>query len=176
MKIKIIRKCSDFLKESNGNPLIKILPKQGPDQRKVKVRKRKSDSLFDTFFNSVFIEHPDLRQRCVFTSGTKALSSYNENQDMDIFYIFPINGYNFLYSPAVMDSYIQYNEILEKFINVMDQEHAIETFSEVLKYEYTSTNLAHGIELGCEIILYGIPYYYAIRKSSVISYSTLFSL
>lgn len=178
MKIKVIRECSNFLVESKGNPLIKYLPKNGPDQRKIKVRKGKKPSTFDNLFNNVFIDHPNLRQRCVFCNGVSGISKLEQSEDesLDCFYIFPVDGFEFIYSPIVFDSSIQYKDTLQKFIEVMGECDAIETFSEVLKYDYTSSDLIEGIQTGCEIIVYSIPYYYAIRKSSVQNYSTLFSL
>lgn len=179
MKISIIRECSDFLKESNGQALIKFLPKKGQDSRKVKVRKRRKteNSSFDSSFNNVFITHKDLRQRSIFASGQ---SSQNAQGFDDVlsepFYIFPINGYKFIYSPDVFNSAVQYKEVLERFDRVLGKAEAIDVFSEVLKYDYLSTKLAEGIALGCEIIIYGIPHYYAIRKSTLTNYSSLFSL
>lgn len=175
MKIKIIKECSDYLKESGGNPLIRLLPRAGTDFRKIKVRRKKSGSRFDTLFNNVFIDHPDLRQRCIFVNGLKGLNK-SKDSTLDEFYVFPIDGYDYIYSLKVRDSSTEYKETLEKFIGVLDENQAVGTFSEVLKYDYVSVNLTEGIKEGSEIILYGIPYYYVIRKSSVKSYSTLFSL
>lgn len=180
MKMKIVRECSDFLHDSEGHPLVKFLSAAGPDSRKIKIRKRKSSSEFDESFNKVFINHPDLRQRCVFANGIRGLTCVSENfsaeGNLDAFYIFPINGFKFIYSPNVYISSIQYKETLEMFIEVMGDGGAIPAFSEVLKYDYISEKFAEGLSLGSEMILYGLQYYYAIRKSTINSYSTLFSL
>jgi len=176
--MKIVRECSDFLRDSEGHPLVKFLPKEGPDSRKIKVRKRKSSSKFDESFNKVFITHPNLRQRCVFANGQRGLNSIMESADdtLEAFYIFPINGFQFIYSPNVYISSVQYRETLEMFVEVMGCGDAIAAFSEVLKYDYISTKFAEGLILGSEMILYGFPHYYAIKKSTINSYSTLFSL
>jgi len=92
------------------------------------------------------------------------------------FFIFPVNGFKFMYSPLVFHSSSQYRDAFEEIISAMGPEGAIETFSEVLKYDYVSADISKGLQQGCEIIVYGIPYFYAVRKDSVISYSTLFSL
>jgi hypothetical protein len=178
MKMSIIRECSDFLRDSNGNPLIKNLPIHGADTRKVKVRKRKTLSCFDKAFNNVFINHPDLRQRCVFASGETGLHSIDKSDEKKIepFYIFPINGYQFIYSINVSNSSLQYADTLKSFLEIMDEEEANNAFSEVIEYDYSTNLLSRGLTHGCEIIVYGVPYYYAIRKSSIKSYSTLFSL
>jgi hypothetical protein len=174
MKIKIMKECSEFIKLSEGKPLVKYLPTDGPDNRKIKVRKKQTTSTFDKLFNNVFTSHPDLRQRCVFASGNLNESKYPpENQEL--FYIFPTDGYQFMYSPNVRNSSVQYKETLESFMDILGDD-APTTFSEVLKYDYVTNNLVSGLDTGCEIIVYGVPYYYAIRKSSIKSYSTLFSL
>jgi hypothetical protein len=176
MKITIIRDCSEFLKQSNGKPLVKFLPKEGPDQRKIKVRKRKTDSKFDKVFNTVFSQHPDLRQRAVFCSGASGLREEDAEADLEPFYVFPPDGFKYIYSPNVYRSSIQYQDTLDRFLDVMGENAAIETFKEVLKYDYIGSNLIDGIGQGCEIIVYNVPYFFAIRTSSVNKYSTLFSL
>ncbi len=45
--------------------------------------------------------------------------------------------------------------------------------ADVLKFSYTTHHLQEGILHGSEIILYGIPFYYALRASVVESYDTL---
>lgn len=176
MKMTIVKECSDFLKESQGSPLIKFLPKNGSDIRKIKVRKNKSETPFDKAFNTVFSDHANLRKRCVFTNGASYFKNSEPSGDMSPFYIFPIDGFKFMYSPNVIDSSAQYQESFNWFNHILSKCKATETFSDVLKYDYKSNDLLEGIKLGCEIILYGFPYYYAIRKQSIKSYSTLFSL
>lgn len=175
MNIKIIKECSDFLKESEGNPLIRRLPRRGRDSRKIKVRWKKSVSEFDRHFNNVFSDYPDLRQRCIFAHGEKGL--YESSDDsVDDFYIFPVDGYKYLYCPNVDDSTKIFSESMDKFREMLPEPQAIKVLSDALQYSYKSSNLAEGIREGSEIIIYGVPYYYAIRTSTVKKYSTLFSL
>jgi hypothetical protein len=178
MKITIIQECSDFLKESSAYPMFKLLPKDGPDSRKVKIRKRKTSTPFDEAFNNVFIDHPDLRQRCVFANGAGSINmvAVDPALPVELFYIFPIDGYKFMYSSEVYDSSKQYSEALEKLTEAVGEEEAQLTFSEVLRYDYVSEKFTYGLMTGCEIIIYGIPYFYAVRESTLKSYSTLFSL
>jgi hypothetical protein len=179
MKINIIRECSSFLKNSGGVPLTKCLPAKGSDMRKVKVRKKKSTSYFETLFNNVFIEHHDIRQRCILSNGISGADRGDGYGDsaLDLFYIFPIDGYQFMYSPNVYSSSLQYKETLGKFIENMNEEQAIRAFlSEVLRYDYVFSNLNEGLQLGCEVIVYGVSHYYAIRKSSINNYSAIFSI
>lgn len=175
MNVQIIRDCSDYLKESEGHPLVRRLPVEGSDFRKIKVRKKKSASRFDGVFNSLFMEHPDLRQRCIFANGLRGLLDSGDDS-LDTFYVFPPNGYKYLFSGEVRDSSIQYKEMFDKMIDLIEETQATEMFKEILKYEYQSTGLSEAIQGGSEVIMYGIPYYYALRKSAVKSYSTLFSL
>jgi len=177
MKIQIIRECSGFLRESCGEALIKYLPIDSPDSLKVKLRKQRTSTDFDKLFNLVFMDHPDLRQRCVFSNGVTGARHMNNNSDLEAFYIFPIDGYKFIYSPNVDESRIQYGEMLLNIVDAMgDETKAFKTFVDVLNYDYTSEDLATGISSGCEIILYGFTHFYAIRASSVKRYSSLFSL
>ena len=171
MKIKIVRECSEFLKASNGQPLVKMLPKGGPTVRSVKVRKRKSITSFDEAFNTVFSEHENIRQRCVFTNGVHSQSA---DPKLAPFYIFPKNGFRFMYSTEVTDSSQQYGSVFNHLKETMDEDNAIATISDVLLYDYKMTELAYGIRTGCEVIIFGCQSYYAIQKNSVKSYSTLF--
>ena len=178
MNIKIIKECSEFIKESQGSPLIKLLPAIGSDSRKIKVRAKKHSSKFNDLFNSVFSEHADLRSRCIFAHGKTYSSTLVETSDesLDLFYVLPINGYKYMYTPDVTNSYETYTESLNLLYEKVSTDQADAMFKDILKFSYVNSNLVEGIENGCEIILYGIPYYYAIRTSSVKSYSTLFSL
>lgn len=172
----IIRECKEFLKASNGNPLIRFLPQPGTEYRKVKVRKRSRKSSVDDLFNTVFSEHPDLRQRCIFANGEKgepAVKTY-ANSGTEAFYVFPIDGFRFMYSPRVTHSETEYAKLYEEVATMHDN--PTDLLAEMLKFDYTSDDLETAINNGCEIIIYGIPYFYAVKKSSILSYSTLFSL
>jgi hypothetical protein len=178
MNIKIIKECSQFIKESQGKPLVKFLPAKGSDSRRIKVRWKKSDSRFNELFNSVFSEQSDLRNRCILSHGKTSLAFLPESNDSELaaFYVLPINGYQYLYSSSIFDSKDTFSGTLSRLYEQMGAEQAESMFTDILKFNYTSENLAEGIDHGCEIIIYGIPYYYAIRTSTVKSYSTLFSL
>ena len=174
MKIKIVRECSDFLKAADGLPLIKMLPTEGSAERRVRVRKKKSTTPFDEAFNNVFIDHPDVRQRCILTNGSHALK--RDDTTLEAFYIFPLNGFKFLYSTRVSNSSEEYGAAFNNLCESMDEDQAKKIIGEVISYDYKSDDLFTGLLSGCEIILFGIPAYYAISANSVKSYSTLFSL
>lgn len=168
--------CSEFLKASHGRPLLRVLPKEGPDTRKVKVRKKRKPSEFDTLFNSVFSKRfPDLRSRCVFTNTQESKLEVGEGEDE--FYIFPIDGFEYTFSLKVKNSKKEYQSLYDDLKKIYAHEdEAIDAFTDVLRYNYQSKDLRYASLIDCEIILYNIPYYYAVRKSAVRNYSTLFSL
>ena len=150
-----------------------MLPKDGPAERRVRVRKKKTMTPFDEAFNNVFIDHPNVRQRCIFANGSHAQSDDNK---LEAFYIFPLDGFKFLYSTTVSNSADQYRAAFDNLCDVMGEEKAKETFGDVVSYDYKSDDLFSGLLCGCEIIIFGCPAFYAIHRDSVKSYSTLFSL
>jgi hypothetical protein len=95
--------------------------------------------------------------------------------DHDLFYVFPIDGYKFIYSPEVKDAN-EYDQTLETLFQHHDNDYAIGMIKSVIGYDYITEGLSDAIDKDCEILFYGIPYYYAVRASTVNSYSTLFSL
>lgn len=169
--------CTDFLNESNGLPLLKNLPLNYNDLHKVKVRWKKSVNTFSEAFNHAFKHEQDgLRQRAIFTNGAGSLQEAADNQEP--FYIFPIDGYKYTYSKEVENSSEEYKKtfdaVFEQFGN--DKGQAIDIITELLKFTYTNNNLREGIEQGAEIIIYNIPFYYAVRVSKFEEYNELLDL
>jgi len=165
--------CSEFIIESDGHPLIKNLPSSYNDFHKVKVRKRKSQDGFTEAFNDAFEdEHQSLRQRSIFANG---ISSYQMHEDTSVepFYVFPINGFKFMYSREVEYSDQDYKQVFESVFEQLGDEKGHDVLTDLLRFTYVSANLAEGIDSGAEIILYGIPYYYAIKAESYPSYQDL---
>mgnify|MGYP003116425948 CR=1 FL=1 len=175
----IHKECSDFLQFSNGTPLVKCLPTTGSDMRKVKVRKKNSFDSLDHIFNMVFSDHENIRQRCIFANTEKSLSSLQPVDNEETFYIFPKNGFLFKFNPNINRSSLEFQETIDKLIALVGETDAFSKMKDVVNYGYSSGD-AHSIEYAlnsdCEIIIHGIPYFFAVRKSSVKSYSTLFSL
>ncbi len=169
----IKRYCNQFLNESVGLPIFKALPNVYENFQKVKVRKRKPTNTFSATFNGAFKDElNDLRERAVFTNGV--VGELEENAEP--FYIFPINGYKFLYSKEVKDSTESYRQVFESIFDNLGKESGQAVFADMLRFTYLSENLPLGIESGAEIILYKIPYYYAIRESSIDSYEELLTM
>lgn len=166
--------CSQFLKESAGLPLLKALPTTYFNFHKVKVRlQKRRDSVTDVFeraFGETFV---NLRQRAIFTYP----SSPELTEQTELFYVFPINGYKFLYSKEVTNSSNDYRRVVDTlFEQFEDQQQASDIITDLLKYTYCSTSLHEGIVSNSEIIVYGIPFYYAVRASSCQGYTPLLGM
>lgn len=171
--ITIRTACDQFLRESAKLPLYKLLPRTYSDFQRVKVRQqKKSDNVTEVFnaaFNTQFF---NLRQRAVFASPVISEAT----DEHEPFYVFPSNGYKFLYSKEVKNSNNDYKHVVDTlFEQFEDNNKAIEIVTDILKYTYVRENLVEGILSDSEIILYGIPQYYALRVSSVPPYGKLFT-
>jgi hypothetical protein len=169
----IRQECAQFLRESNNLPLLKNLSRDNEGFKKVKARRRNAHEIFVEAFNASFSTHKNLFQRAVVANGEASFTPSADSK-LEPFYIFPIDGYRFLYNPVVNNSIKQYNEDIEKMLHtVSDKSVAIDMFSAVIKNSYISKDLPNGIRIGAEIIIYDIPYFYAIRKSLIDDYSEL---
>lgn len=166
---KIAKECSSFLRESQGLPLFKILPSSYADVQKVKVRKHRTTTKFTETFNDAFEEEiRDLRQRAVFANSK--IMDVTENDDL--FYVFPRDGYKFMYSPEVTHSNNDYQQVFDSLFEQFEDAKAEQLIHDLLKFTYTRENLYEGIEKQVEIILYNIPYYYSARVDAF-EYPTL---
>lgn len=165
--------CSQFLQESAGSPLLKSLPAAYFNFHKVKVRlQKRRDQVSDVFERAFGHEFVNLRQRAVFAYPT--IPTVTEGTDL--FYVFPINGYKYLYSKEVNNSSVDYHHVIDTLVEQFDDpSQASEIVTDLLKYSYVSTNLQEGISSDSEIIMYGIPYYYAIRRSACRDYGAVFT-
>jgi hypothetical protein len=176
-EIQILRtKCMQFFKESQNQPLLKNLSIQYSDFDKIKVRKRKGETGdFTETFNEAFEQqHPGLRQRAIFANGVTSFQPIIENT-LESFYIFPINGYKFMYSREVENSGQEYKQVFDTLFEQFGEEKGNEVITDLLRFTYTSQNLYEGINSGSEIIIYGIPYFYAIRTTSIENYQQVLS-
>lgn len=168
----IIRtECSQFLEESGEIPLHKILPTTYNDIQKVKARFKKKTDEVSNYFNKAFeTETSNLRQRAIFAYTTPPTIT----EDLDLFYVFPINQYKFLYSPEVTNSNSNYKQVIDTlFETFSDVNEATEIITDLLKYTYSAQNLYEGLSSSAEIIFYGIPYYYAVRVTPKITYKQI---
>lgn len=160
--------CSEFITEACGLPLFKALPSIYEDFRKVKVRKHKRSSKFIKTFNEAFDdEMKNLRERSVFANGQRS----EPDEDKDVFYIFPKNGYRFMYCTEVQHSTADYKQVFDSIFENADEPEQI--IHDLLKFSYVRENLNEGIKSNAEIIFYNIPYYYTVRTTLYESYNNL---
>lgn len=176
-EIQVLRtSCAQFLQESRGQPLFKNLSAEYGDFHKVKVRKRKGESGdFTETFNEAFEnQHPGLRQRAIFANGPSSFNPvYDEN--VEPFYVLPIDGYKFMYSREVENSGQEYKQVFDTLFEEFGEQKGNEVLTDLLRFTYTSLNLHEGIGSGSELIIYGIPYFYAVRSGST-EYDELLSM
>ena len=169
----ITNECSQFLNQSHGLPLLKNLSVGNVGIRKVKLRKKKKGNDITHAFNETFSDHSELMQRAMFAHGMNSFSPSYEN-GLEPFYVFPIDGYKFMYAENVDNTTESYKDTLNKLVETYG-DNGIKTFKEILKYQYNNDNLYDGMSSNAEIILYGIPYYYAIRCSLIENYADFLS-
>ena len=173
----IAERCSDFIEESEGHPLLKNLPTDYGDFHKVKVRlrkNRKEDTKdFAEMFNNAFKDEiHKLRERAIFSNGETTFRE-SEDEEQEPFFIFPIDGYDYMYSGEVENSSTNYKNAFDSILEQLGEGEGEDIITELLKFNYTTDNLAEGIDSGSEIIIYGIPYFYAIRAQTVDNYQDL---
>lgn len=163
--------CSQFLKESAGLPLLKPLPLAYNTLHRVKVRLHKRTDTLGEVFNRAFEERFNkLRQRAIFTYA----SAPQLTEDQETYYVFPTNGYKYLYSKEVTNSSADYKKVIDTLSESFDDSAtASDIVTDLLKFTYTSDKLYEGIAASAEVILYGIPYYYAVKVSATNGYTQL---
>ncbi len=163
--------CSDFINETKFLPLVKSLPITYSNVQKVKARKQKRTDIVSDVFNKAFETTTfDLRQRAIIAYPTYPPIL----EGTEHFYVFPINGYKFMYSKQVTNSTSNYKQMIDVlFEQFSNNFQALEIITDLLKFTYTSEQLLEGMRANSEIIIYGIPYYYAVRVSAFPDYSDL---
>jgi hypothetical protein len=169
--VDIQHQCSQFICESNGLPLYKALPHNYPDVYRVKARFKRTPDYVASYFNKAFnqeISH--LRQRAIIANSTPP----SLPKGMDLFYVFPINNYKFLYSREVKNSNNDYKAVIDILYETLDDSNkTADMVIDLLKFTYLNKSLNEGINAGAEIIFYNIPFYYAVRVSTYAKYRQL---
>jgi hypothetical protein len=165
----IANECGQFLQESNGQYLIKNLPTKYQGFAKVKVRLSKGTTNFTENFNRAFKNRKyHLHQSSIFAYTSAKILEGVSTINAEPFYIFPIDGYKVLFNPAVKnigDDYGDYDQLHIDGQLVTDQ----------LKLSYQAGTLREANESNCEVIIYGISYYYALRVSLIEDYQLFFN-
>jgi asparagine N-glycosylation enzyme membrane subunit Stt3 len=165
----VAQECSQYLKESNGRPLYRSFNTHSSpitdNLYKIKVRHKKATetALTEMYSNALV---PKLRERSVFTYGTLREAKEGEAQ----YYVFPKDGYKYLYSKEITDSNDEYKQVIDTLIETVSYDRAYEIVTEMLKFTYSNTNLLEGIQEDAEILFYNIPYFYAVPVQSCSSY------
>ena len=164
--------CSQFLADSASYPLYRSLPVTYSTFHRVKVRaKKQPTSLVNEVMNRAFeCDYSKLSQRAIFTHPMPTAV----NEQTEPFYVFPINGYKFMYSKEVQNSNNDYTKLIDTlFEQFADGRVVGELATDLLKSSYVNHKLTEGIESNAEIVIYGIPYYYAVRVNDFPSYGKL---
>ena len=167
----ITKECSIFLKHSDGVPLLCNLSTKLQGFSRVKVRKQKIKSTMDVIYNTAFDEeynYNNLRQRSILAYTEKALP--DKTEDTEPFYVFPIDGFKVIFSEVVTDSQKVHNKTLEMLENDVGEVESYDILSDLIKYTYKTQDLSKALSYNCEIIIYGIAYYYAVRKTIIDDY------
>lgn len=134
--------------------------------------KKSTDTFVDNFNEAFASEKTKLLQRAVFAQGEKGFVASN-NTSYEPFYIFPIDGFKYMYNPHI-NTTADYTETFNTLVNKVG-DNALEMFRKMLKYDYTFDRLEHGITSGSEIIIYDIPYYFALRKTIIDDYAAFYN-
>jgi hypothetical protein len=160
--------CSQFLNESGGLPVFRVLPKSYDTFQRVKVRHHNRSDIVTRAFNTAFQNQAhNIIPRGIFTQSVITESTATHEP----FYVFPINGYKFFYSKGVQNSNLNFRDVISTLQENIDG--AFEITTDLIKYTYTQKNLIEGITSDSEIMFYGIPYFYAVRAGDVDNYTRL---
>lgn len=172
---KIKYECSEFIQCSESLPLVKTLKKNPANFKKVKVRTKSKKNDFIEAFNEAFSEeYKNIHGRSIFCNGSHTITELNEYERI---YVFPINGFKYLYNPNVtfVEEYKKLYETLNSSMSGVDVE---SLFIDMIEYSYKSvqTSFKDALFSQKEIIIYGIPYYYAVKVNKFPHYSDLIDL
>lgn len=169
--------CTQFLEQSEGHPLLKnILTEDFSWFRTVKIRHHKKVTPFIESFNEAFANKfgiQKVHQRAIFANGER---SHKQQNGTGSYYVFPINEFKFIYNTEVTST-SKYQSTFEQLHETISDEEAVKSIvADLLGYTYVSENLCEGIESGAEIVMFGIPFYYAVDKNAYPDYNELYSL
>ena len=162
----LVDECSEFINETYPYPLLKNLPIYKDGFIKLKIRHKKNKKYVESktlnIFNEAFEQfYKNVTFKALYAYPQETLEEGDINTEP--FYIFPVDGYKYLYNTMVTSSHNKYNDILLKIEN----DHLENVFKDIIKDSYCNESLKTGISCGSEIIFFDIPYYYAIRQSLI---------
>lgn len=154
-------KCSTFISESNSLPIFKRLDFTYGTSSKVKVRHSQTfatNKVLDEAFSSSI-------ENTIVPVTTQALDFVTASDEW--YYVFPTNGYKFLYSKYIPD----YRYLIATMeAKSVDRSIMVEAVRET----YTnSEQLSEGIGSSVEILLYGLQSFYVVSCSAYPVYADL---
>ena len=154
--------CSEFINDSRGIPMYKMLPSHREPFIKVKARHKKPKDLplADAFNNAFSNIYPNIFYRSIFCNTKE-----DNINGLEKYYVFPINGYKFLYCNSVKNTTEAYKSAMLGVLDIMVENEAISLLSTVLADDYINHDLHKALEKEYEVIVYNIPYFYAIKCS-----------
>lgn len=162
--------CSQFIAASGGAPVYKLLPESHGTFKRVKVRFQRRKNFTSDIYEAAFgTGIGSFRERSVVTYGTKPMPT----DDLCEYYIFPIDGYKFLYSRQVMDSTTAFDGVVDTLLSNMPLTEGMSLITDLLKFAYSQDDLFEGISSGVEVIFHNIPSYYAVRCDDFPNYQLL---
>ena len=146
--------CEQFLFESRGYPLIVELNRKVKLDcfRQIKLRWKKNKA-YQVYQQII----PDLQTSKAFWPIRFAPLSNTT------YYIFPINNFKFAYNPAIENLY-------DCIVDNADDNELLTA----LKLTYNSTMLSTGLQNQREIVLYNIPYCFAVKTTCIPNYSEFY--
>ena len=157
----IIRaECGEYLRLSEGLPLFKTLPSSYGAFKRVKVRFQKAKDPTSAVFEAAFGHNkPGFRERVVITYPTpqEVLETH------DLYYIFPVDGFRYMFSPMVRDSNVDIGGVVNTLIERLDFTEGSSLAADLLQYSYQNTNLVEGLRSEAEILLFDLPNFLAVR-------------
>ena len=162
--------CCDFIHESYGLPLYKSLQSTYGDIKLVKVRFQKQRDVTSDIFEHVFGESKPggFKERSVI-----AYPIHPPPRDgYEVFYVFPTNGYKFIYSPMIKDSMSDLGGVVNTLMTQLDEVETASLAGDLLKYSYQSSNLVEGMLNNSEIIIHNISNFFVVRATHI-SYQSL---
>ncbi len=164
--------CKQYLNEMGDIRLLKLLPKAGEGFRRVKVRHKKDDSLLAKSFNLSKGDYSKFINRCV---NCYNFSLSSQDSSMEEFYIFPPDDYKIIFNREIKNSKDELGNLLKILESQISADGCITTLAEMIKLTYSTPTLQDFQQSECEFLIYNVDYFYAIRKSLIPEYGTIFS-
>lgn len=162
--MQLLVDCSQFLRSSKY-PLYKAFPTYYPDIKKVKVRqKKRTDPIKDALSNAFKHKTKEIGKKAVFTCTDPDKCEIADG--MELFYAIPISGYKFLYNEQVSGTSLRHQQVFNDVLSsVKDECTTKQLLAEVFNYSYKDDSLEEACESKSDVILYNVPYFYAVRCS-----------